>query len=261
MPIGNGNPGFLKTLSLSCRPRLLIKGLCFFGSSHADFTTDWEKKEKQDALNLWILWGQRLASIVSKLEWLSVLRDFDPPACKKMIARKKISYRSKDIADITLPRVSNVKTIQEKVDAIVENLPWRNDLLEGMLGSSILGFHTQVHCNNFLDSVDQFLEARIDKEQNAVVRYGRTTLVLESSQIRRFNRIAFLEPVDQPLTLFFARCCSMTFSRGGVINVVAITIITTAEKVASSITLRLFPAPAKIRPTSPRGIIPTPTLS
>ena len=32
--------------------------------------------------------------------------------------------------------------------------PWRNELLEGMLGASILGFHTQLHCNNFLDSVD-----------------------------------------------------------------------------------------------------------
>src|SRR5512146_563543 len=55
--------------------------------------------------------------------------------------------------------------------------PWRNDLLEGMLGSSILGFHTQVHCNNFVDSVDRFLEARIDREQHAVVRHGRTVLV------------------------------------------------------------------------------------
>ena len=29
--------------------------------------------------------------------------------------------------------------------------PWRDELLEGLLGSSILGFHTQLHCNNFLD--------------------------------------------------------------------------------------------------------------
>jgi trehalose 6-phosphate synthase len=55
--------------------------------------------------------------------------------------------------------------------------PWRDELLEGMLGSSILGFQTQSHCNNFLDSVDQFLEARIDREQNAVVQHGRSTLV------------------------------------------------------------------------------------
>jgi trehalose 6-phosphate synthase len=46
-----------------------------------------------------------------------------------------------------------------------------------MLGASILGFHTQLHCNNFLDAVDRFLEARIDRERNAVVYRGRETLV------------------------------------------------------------------------------------
>jgi trehalose 6-phosphate synthase len=46
-----------------------------------------------------------------------------------------------------------------------------------MLGASILGFHTQTDCNSFVDSVDRFLEARIDREQAAVVQSGRTTLV------------------------------------------------------------------------------------
>ncbi len=55
--------------------------------------------------------------------------------------------------------------------------PWRNEILEGLLGSSILGFHTQLHCNNFLDSVDRYLETRRDSEQNAVVMQGRRTLV------------------------------------------------------------------------------------
>ena len=55
--------------------------------------------------------------------------------------------------------------------------PWREELLEGMLGSSILGFHTQFHCNNFIDSVDRFLETRIDRDRNAVVQRGRATLV------------------------------------------------------------------------------------
>jgi trehalose 6-phosphate synthase len=55
--------------------------------------------------------------------------------------------------------------------------PWRNALLEGMLGASILGFHTQFDCNNFVESVDRFLEARIDREQHAVVQHGRSTLV------------------------------------------------------------------------------------
>jgi trehalose 6-phosphate synthase len=55
--------------------------------------------------------------------------------------------------------------------------PWRDELLEGMLGSSILGFHTQFHCNNFVDTIDRFLEARIDRDQGAVVHQRRWTLV------------------------------------------------------------------------------------
>jgi trehalose 6-phosphate synthase len=55
--------------------------------------------------------------------------------------------------------------------------PWRDELLEGMLGASIVGFHTQFHCNNFVDSVDRLLESRIDREHNAVVQHGRRTLV------------------------------------------------------------------------------------
>ncbi|HEV2447686.1 MAG TPA: trehalose-6-phosphate synthase [Candidatus Sulfopaludibacter sp.] len=51
--------------------------------------------------------------------------------------------------------------------------PWRNEVLAGMLGSSIVGFHTQLHCNNFMDSVDRYMETRIDREQNAVVMQGR----------------------------------------------------------------------------------------
>jgi trehalose 6-phosphate synthase len=55
--------------------------------------------------------------------------------------------------------------------------PWRNEILEGLLGSSILGFHTQLHCNNFLDSVDRYLETRRDQEHSAVVMQGHRTLI------------------------------------------------------------------------------------
>ena len=55
--------------------------------------------------------------------------------------------------------------------------PWRNEILQGLLGSSILGFHTQLFCNNFMESVDRYLETRIDRENNAVVMQGRSTLV------------------------------------------------------------------------------------
>lgn len=55
--------------------------------------------------------------------------------------------------------------------------PWREELLAGLLGSSIVGFHTQQHCNNFMDSVDAFLERRIDRENNSIVQGERRTLV------------------------------------------------------------------------------------
>ncbi|MFO0585501.1 MAG: trehalose-6-phosphate synthase [Anaeromyxobacter sp.] len=55
--------------------------------------------------------------------------------------------------------------------------PWEREVLDGLLGSSILGFHTRAHCNNFLDSVDRFLESRIDRERQSVVLGGRETLV------------------------------------------------------------------------------------
>jgi len=55
--------------------------------------------------------------------------------------------------------------------------PWSKELLEGMLGSSILGFHTQSDCNHFVESVERLLEARTDREENAIVQNGRSTLV------------------------------------------------------------------------------------
>ena len=55
--------------------------------------------------------------------------------------------------------------------------PWRAELLDGLLGSSILGFHTQFHCNNFMDTVDRILEARVDRETFAVTYGGKTTSV------------------------------------------------------------------------------------
>ena len=46
-----------------------------------------------------------------------------------------------------------------------------------MLGADLIGLHTQYHCNNFLDTVDRALEARVDGEHFAVVRGEHTTYV------------------------------------------------------------------------------------
>ncbi len=55
--------------------------------------------------------------------------------------------------------------------------PWQTEILDGMLGADLVGFHTQFHCNNFLETVDRVVEARIDWEHFSVARNQRVTLV------------------------------------------------------------------------------------
>jgi trehalose 6-phosphate synthase len=55
--------------------------------------------------------------------------------------------------------------------------PWKEEIISGLLGSSVLGFHTQFHCNNFIDTVDRFIESRIDREHASVTVSGHETFV------------------------------------------------------------------------------------
>src|SRR2546427_47297 len=55
--------------------------------------------------------------------------------------------------------------------------PWQPELLAGMLGADLVGFHTQYYCNNFLETVDRTLETRIDWERFTVTRGERVTAV------------------------------------------------------------------------------------
>ena len=55
--------------------------------------------------------------------------------------------------------------------------PWQEDILLGLLGADLIGFHTQFHCNNFLETVERTIEGRVDWENFAVVRGQHTTFV------------------------------------------------------------------------------------
>jgi trehalose 6-phosphate synthase len=55
--------------------------------------------------------------------------------------------------------------------------PWREELLDGMLGNDLLGFHLPYHCSNFLDTADCQIEALIDQEHGTVRRRGHVTKV------------------------------------------------------------------------------------
>ncbi len=55
--------------------------------------------------------------------------------------------------------------------------PWQRELLEGLLGADLIGFHVQSHCTSFLQTVDRALESRIDWEHFAVNRANHRTAV------------------------------------------------------------------------------------
>jgi alpha,alpha-trehalose-phosphate synthase [UDP-forming] len=55
--------------------------------------------------------------------------------------------------------------------------PWQRQLVEGLLGADLIGFHTQSHCNNFLQTVDRVVESRVDWEHFSVARQNHRTIV------------------------------------------------------------------------------------
>jgi trehalose-6-phosphate synthase len=55
--------------------------------------------------------------------------------------------------------------------------PWKREMLLHMLSADILGFHTRYHCQNFLGTVDRFVECQIDHEHMTVTLQGRVCRV------------------------------------------------------------------------------------
>ncbi len=55
--------------------------------------------------------------------------------------------------------------------------PWQRELVDGLLGADLLGFHIQAHCTNFLQTVDRIMESRIDWNQFTVQRLEHRTMV------------------------------------------------------------------------------------
>ena len=55
--------------------------------------------------------------------------------------------------------------------------PWGREVLDGLLGSDIVGFQTPDDCANFLDAIESTLPAAIDRRQNVVTFRGHSTQV------------------------------------------------------------------------------------
>jgi len=55
--------------------------------------------------------------------------------------------------------------------------PWQQQILYGLLGSDLIGFHTRFHCNNFLETVNNSIESRVIRENSTVNIADHTTFV------------------------------------------------------------------------------------
>jgi trehalose-6-phosphate synthase len=67
--------------------------------------------------------------------------------------------------------------------------PWQKDVLDGLLGADLIGFHTQAHCNNFLETTERAFESQIDWEHFTARRHNHVT------HVRPFPiSVAFREP-------------------------------------------------------------------
>jgi len=120
-------------------------------------------------------------------QYRSVNRKFAAVLLDEMSGEKEPVVLVQDYHFALLPRMIKERRPDARV-AIFWHIPWPNpeafgicpwqrELLDGMLGADLIGFHIQAHCNNFLETVDRALESRIDWEHFAANRRGHLTIV------------------------------------------------------------------------------------
>ncbi|MGH9394824.1 MAG: alpha,alpha-trehalose-phosphate synthase (UDP-forming), partial [Terriglobales bacterium] len=91
--------------------------------------------------------------------------------------------------------------------------PWRKELLRGLLGNDLLGFHLPYHCDNFLQTVDRELQVRVDRERNAVVGGRSLTSVAAFPMSVDYHHIQ--RAAAEPQALLEAEALRRQHSGGG----------------------------------------------
>ena len=85
---------------------------------------------------------------------------------------------------------------------IFRTCPWQDEILDGMLGNDLFGFHVQSFCDNFLDTVEHNLKAKVDRSESTVTYKGKTTLVQPfpiSVDFDSLSKEAATEAVEQEI--------------------------------------------------------------
>jgi alpha,alpha-trehalose-phosphate synthase [UDP-forming] len=80
--------------------------------------------------------------------------------------------------------------------------PWQEEILDGLLGNDLLGFHIGEHSSNFISTVSRTMDARADSEYNFINYQGSTTLVRPfpiSVDFEEINRDAQADEVTREM--------------------------------------------------------------
>ncbi len=91
-------------------------------------------------------------------------------------------YHFANLARILKEKVKNIITAQFwhipwPNSEVVRILPFKEELLDDLLYNDLLAFQVQYHLMNFLDTVNRYIESRVEYDISRISRGGRTTLV------------------------------------------------------------------------------------
>ncbi|MFC2059563.1 trehalose-6-phosphate synthase [Chloroflexota bacterium] len=85
---------------------------------------------------------------------------------------------------------------------IYRTCPWQEEILDGLLGNDLMGFHVPSFCNNFLETAEHTLGARINRNGSAIAYRDKTTLVEPfpiSVDFDKLSQDAGAEAVEQEM--------------------------------------------------------------
>ncbi len=120
-------------------------------------------------------------------QYQAVNRKFADALLEEMKDTEKPAVLVQDYHFALLPRMIKQKRPDARI-AIFWHIPWPNpeafgicpwqrELVDGLLGADLVGFHIQSHCTNFLQTADRVVESRINWEHFTVQRLGHSTTV------------------------------------------------------------------------------------
>jgi alpha,alpha-trehalose-phosphate synthase [UDP-forming] len=160
--------------------------LCHLAHTRPTFrSTDWEFYKKIN---------QRFADAVlqemANLEQpLVLVQDYHFALLPKLVKEKRPDARVAIFWHIPWPNAETFSIC-----------PYQRELVGGLLGADLVGFHIQSHCNNFLETVDRTIQARVDWEHFSVTRDDHRTVVKPFPISVDFNEMSSSSPPESAYT-------------------------------------------------------------